>query len=117
MAASQKAGQILDTIFSIVLNEARAATNKAWKEFRILGALSGENYLRKAAEYKSVNDYLNLIKYAYYAKTGADQAPNILIFAGPVMLCALAIWAMNKEISKEKKKLRPEGKSRIDQPV
>jgi len=98
----QNAQDALNSILRIVETEARMAVNRAWPEARLLGALGGENYLRRAQNSRINGDYVGIVKYSYYARKSADQAPSILVFIGPVLLCGFTIWIVNRKVPKKK---------------
>jgi len=97
----QNARQTLQLVSTLSMNQARKAITKTWNELRLLGALSGENYIRRSEEYESTGDYANMVKYAYYARTTADRAPSIFTFIGPVLLCVFTIWIINGKMSSQ----------------
>lgn len=106
LSALSDANRTLNMISSIVINEAQMSTAQAWKEFRILGALSGENYLRMARDSQDDGNYLNVVQNAYFARASAEQAPSILLFLGPVGLCFLTvamIWQKNRKAKTPRK--------------
>ena len=54
------------------IGEASAVVSKAWKKLRLLGAISGGNYIKKAEECRLNCDNINMIEFAQYAITTAD---------------------------------------------
>lgn len=106
--ASLTANQVLDTISNTVMNEARLSISRAWKDFRFLGALSGENYLRIAKDSQNNGDYMNVVQDAYFARASADQAPNILVFLGPVLLCLFTVLIIFRKNRKTKAPKKPD---------
>lgn len=99
-AASQKAAQALASISTSIKDEAHTSISRAWLELRVLGALSGENYMRGFEGYESNGDYAGVVKCGYLARMAADQAPNILLFLGPVLLCVLAVLMVTRKVAK-----------------
>lgn len=99
--AFQNANKTLQSICDVVIDEARTTINKARRELRLLGVLSGESYIKRAESCKSTGDYSGLVEYAYYAKTSADQAPSIFIFIGPVLLCGFTILVIARKRAKK----------------
>jgi len=100
--ASQNAKQALELISALTISEARVAVTRAWKELRLLGASSGENYIKRAEECKSNGDYIYMVKYAQYARITADSAPNIVVFIGPILLCVFTVWMITRKGTKKK---------------
>lgn len=92
--AFQNATETLQLISKITTNEARIAINNAWRELRLLGALSGETYIKRGENYLSNSDYADFLKNMYYGKTSASQAPNVFVFIGPLIFCGFTIWAL-----------------------
>jgi len=80
-----------------IIGEASAVVSLAWKELRLLGAISGGNYIKKAEECRLNGDNINMIEFAQYAITTADRAPNIILFISPVALCVFTIWALARK--------------------
>jgi len=94
--AAENAVKTLNIILDIVISDGKNAVKKAWGELRILGALSGENYIAKAEEFLSRGQYSEALMNIYYAKTTAEQAPTIHVFIGPLLLCIATIWVIRR---------------------